>query len=200
MWRKLLGKKKWESDPPVNLAVVRRLEQIRDLYMESAALMEKTKNLTTFLSRYEDARRFVSGFNSIMVQHGQAPIPEMNGDIDRLFISRIGDVVAEEVVSAQKLKTESGRNDRLQRIVDVLERVDRPDEGPVDNAIMKAEDSVFRVMYEGVDWSKEPESADLGVSEDLMMEVLMEAVKKDGRRRGLSEAQIEEAWRKTFGK
>lgn len=200
MWRKLFGKKKSESDPPVNLAVVRRLEQIRDLYMESAALMEKTKNLTTFLSRYEDARRFVSGFNSIMVQHGQAPIPEMNGDIDRLFISRIGDVVAEEVVSAQKLKTESGRNDRLQRIVDVLERVDRPDEGPVDNAIMKAEDSVFRVMYEGVDWSKEPESADLGVSEDLMMEVLMEAVKKDGRRRGLSEAQIEEAWRKTFGK
>lgn len=191
---------KKRKDPPADQATVQRLQRIRDLYMESADIMAKTKNLTTFLSRYDDARRFISGFNSIMVQAGQAPIPEMNDDIDALFVGRVGEVVSEEVAAAQKLKTASGRQDRLQRVMDALERVDRPDEGPVDDAILEAEDKVFRVMSKDVDWSKEPESADLGVSEDLMMEALKEAVKKDGRRRGLSEEQIEEAWRKTFGK
>lgn len=203
MWRKISGHipfLKKRKDAPVDQAVVQRLQRIRDLYMESADIMAKTKSLTTFISRYDDARRFISGFNSLMVQVGQDPIPEMNDDIDGLFISRIGEVVAVEIESAQKLKTSAGRQDRLQRIINTLERVDRPDDGPMDDAIMEAEDQVFRVMSKDVDWSKEPESADLGVSEDFMMEALKEAVKKDGRRRGLSEAQIEEAWRKTFEK
>ena len=55
-----LFRKKGKKAAPVPLATIRRLEQIRDLYMESAGIMEKTKNLTTFLSRYEDARRFIS--------------------------------------------------------------------------------------------------------------------------------------------
>ena len=135
-----------------------------------------------------------------MVQAGQDPIPEMNNDIDGLFIERICKVVADEISTGLNLKTADGRQNRLQRIVDALERVDRPDDGPVDDAIMEAEDQVFRVMSKDVDWSKESESVDLGISEDLMMEALKEAVKKDGRRRGLSEAQIEEVWRKTFGK
>ena len=193
-------KKKTKQATPVPPETIRRLEQIRDLYIESADIMAKTKNLTTFLSRYSDARRFISGFNSIMVQAGQDPVPEMNNDIDGLFIERICKVVADEISTGLNLKTADGRQNRLQRIVDALERVDRPDDGPVDDAIMEAEDQVFRVMSKDVDWSKESESVDLGISEDLMMEALKEAVKKDGRRRGLSEAQIEEVWRKTFGK
>ena len=47
-----LFRKKEKKAAPVPLATIRRLEQIRDLYMESAGIMEKTKNLTTFLSRY----------------------------------------------------------------------------------------------------------------------------------------------------
>lgn len=126
-WNLFGRKAKKEASVPIE--TIRRLEQIRDLYMESAKIMGSTKNLTTFLSRYEDARRFISGFNSIMVQAGQAPIPEMNDDIDALFVGRVSEVVSEEVAAAQKLKTASGRQDRLQRVVDALERVDRPDEG-----------------------------------------------------------------------
>lgn len=195
-----LFRKKAKKAAPVPLATIRRLEQIRDLYMESAGIMEKTKNLTTFLSRYEDARRFISGFNSIMVQAGQAPIPEMNDDIDALFVGRVGEVVSEEVAAAQKLKTASGRQDRLQRVVDALERVDRPDEGPVDDAILEAEDLVFRAIGQAVDWASEPSGSDISVSEDLILKSMKEAAFRDGRRRGLSDSQIEEAWRKTFGK
>ena len=79
-WNLFGRKAKKEASVPIE--TIRRLEQIRDLYMESAKIMGSTKNLTTFLSRYEDARRFISGFNSIMVQAGQAPIPEMNDDIN----------------------------------------------------------------------------------------------------------------------
>jgi hypothetical protein len=195
-----LFRKKAKKAAPVPLATIRRLEQIRDLYMESAGIMEKTKNLTTFLSRYEDARRFISGFNSIMVQAGQAPIPEMNDDIDALFVGRVGEVVSEEVAAAQKLKTASGRQDRLQRVVDALERVDRPDEGPVDDAILEAEDLAFRAIGQAVDWASEPPGSDISVSEDLILKSMKEAAFRDGRRRGLSDSQIEEAWRKTFGK
>lgn len=195
-----LFRKKAKKAAPVPLATIRRLEQIRDLYMESAGIMEKTKNLTTFLSRYEDARRFISGFNSIMVQAGQAPIPEMNDDIDALFVGRVGEVVSEEVAAAQKLKTASGRQDRLQRVVDALERVDRPDEGPVDDAILEAEDLAFRAIGQAVDWASEPPGSDISVSEDLILKSMKEAAFRNGRRRGLSDSQIEEAWRKTFGK
>lgn len=195
-----LFRKKGKKAAPVPLATIRRLEQIRDLYMESAGIMEKTKNLTTFLSRYEDARRFISGFNSIMVQAGQAPIPEMNDDIDAIFVGRVGEVVSEEVAAAQKLKTASGRQDRLQRVVDALERVDRPDEGPVDDAILEAEDLAFRAIGQAVDWASEPSGSDISVSEDLILKYMKEAAFRDGRRRGLSDSQIEEAWRKTFGK
>ena len=195
-----LFRKKAKKAAPVPLATIRRLEQIRDLYMESAGIMEKTKNLTTFLSRYEDARRFISGFNSIMVQAGQAPIPEMNDDIDALFVGRVGEVVSEEVAAAQKLKTASGRQDRLQRVVDALERVDRPDEGPGDDASLDAEDLAFRAIGQAVDWASEPPGSDISVSEDLILKSMKEAAFRDGRRRGLSDSQIEEAWRKTFGK
>ena len=191
-------KKKKES--PVDPVVIQRLQRIRDLYTESADIMAKTKNLTTFLSRYDDARRFISGFNSIMVQVGQAPIPEMNDDIDGLFVDRISGVVDEEISAAQKLKTAAGRQERLQRVMDALERVDRPDDGPVDDAIMEAEDRVFCVMEQGTDWTKEPGEADLGIVEDAVLKAMKGAVTREGRRRGLSEAQIEEAWKKTFGK
>lgn len=195
----LFGRKaKKEASVPIE--TIRRLEQIRDLYMESAKIMGSTKNLTTFLSRYEDARRFISGFNSIMVQAGQAPIPEMNDDIDALFVGRVSEVVSEEVAAAQGLKTVSGRQDRLQRVVDALERVDRPDEGPVDDAILEAEDIAFRAIGKTVDWASEPSDSDISVSEDLILKSLKEAAFKDGRRRGLSDRQIEEAWRKTFRK
>ena len=197
-WNLFGRKAKKEASVPIE--TIRRLEQIRDLYMESAKIMGSTKNLTTFLSRYEDARRFISGFNSIMVQAGQAPIPEMNDDINALFVGRVGEVVSEEVAAAQKLKTASGRQDRLQRIVDALERVDRPDEGPVDDAILEAEDLAFRAIGQAVDWASEPSGSDISVSEDLILKSMKEAAFRDGRRRGLSDGQIEEAWRKTFGK
>lgn len=203
MWRKISGhipflKKK--KDAPVDQAVVQRLQRIRDLYMESADIMAKTKSLTTFISRYDDARRFISGFNSLMVQVGQDPIPEMNDDIDGLFISRIGEVVAIEIQSAQKLKTSAGRQDRLQRIINTLERVDRPDDGPVDDAIMEAENQAFLIVDQSTDWSKESLEDSLGVGEDMILKAMKEAATREGRRRGLSEAQIEEAWKKTFGK
>ncbi len=197
-WNLFGRKAKKEASVPIE--TIRRLEQIRDLYMESAKIMGSTKNLTTFLSRYEDARRFISGFNSIMVQAGQAPIPEMNDDIDALFVGRVSEVVSEEVAAAQGLKTVSGRQDRLQRVVDALERVDRPDEGPVDDAILEAEDIAFRAIGKTVDWASEPSDSDISVSEDLILKSLKEAAFKDGRRRGLSDRQIEEAWRKTFRK
>lgn len=197
-WNLFGRKAKKEASVPIE--TIRRLEQIRDLYMESAKIMGSTKNLTTFLSRYEDARRFISGFNSIMVQAGQAPIPEMNDDIDALFVGRVSEVVSEEVAAAQGLKTVSGRQDRLQRVVDALERVDRPDEGPVDDAILEAEDIAFRAIGKTVDWASEPSDSDISVSEDLVLKSLKEAAFKDGRRRGLSDRQIEEAWRKTFRK
>lgn len=197
-WNLFGRKAKKEASVPIE--TIRRLEQIRDLYMESAKIMGSTKNLTTFLSRYEDARRFISGFNSIMVQAGQAPIPEMNDDIDALFVGRVSEVVSEEVAAAQKLKTASGRQDRLQRVVDALERVDRPDEGPVDDAILEAEDLAFREIGQAVDWASEPSGSDISVSEDLILKSMKEAAFRDGRRRGLSDSQIEEAWRKTFGK
>lgn len=197
-WNLFGRKAKKEASVPTE--TIRRLEQIRDLYMESAKIMGSTKNLTTFLSRYEDARRFISGFNSIMVQAGQAPIPEMNDDIDALFVGRVSEVVREEVAAAQGLKTVSGRQDRLQRVVDALERVDRPDEGPVDDAILEAEDIAFRAIGKTVDWASEPSDSDISVSEDLILKSLKEAAFKDGRRRGLSDRQIEEAWRKTFRK
>lgn len=197
-WNPFGRKAKKEASVPIE--TIRRLEQIRDLYMESAKIMGSTKNLTTFLSRYEDARRFISGFNSIMVQAGQAPIPEMNDDIDALFVGRVSEVVSEEVAAAQGLKTVSGRQDRLQRVVDALERVDRPDEGPVDDAILEAEDIAFRAIGKTVDWASEPSDSDISVSEDLILKSLKEAAFKDGRRRGLSDRQIEEAWRKTFRK
>lgn len=197
-WNLFGRKAKKEASVPIE--TIRRLEQIRDLYMESAKIMGSTKNLTTFLSRYEDARRFISGFNSIMVQAGQAPIPEMNDDIDALFVGRVSEVVSEEVAAAQGLNTVSGRQDRLQRVVDALERVDRPDEGPVDDAILEAEDIAFRAIGKTVDWASEPSDSDISVSEDLILKSLKEAAFKDGRRRGLSDRQIEEAWRKTFRK
>lgn len=197
-WNLFGRKAKKEASVPIE--TIRRLEQIRDLYMESAKIMGSTKNLTTFLSRYEDARRFISGFNSIMVQAGQAPIPEMNDDIDALFVGRVSEVVSEEVAAAQGLKTVSGRQDRLQRVVDALERVDRPDEGPVDDAILEAEDIAFRAIGKTVNWASEPSDSDISVSEDLILKSLKEAAFKDGRRRGLSDRQIEEAWRKTFRK
>lgn len=197
-WNLFGRKAKKEASVPIE--TIRRLEQIRDLYMESAKIMGSTKNLTTFLSRYEDARRFISGFNSIMVQAGQAPIPEMNDDIDALFVGRVSEVVSEEVAAAQGLKTVSGRQDRLQRVVDALERVDRPDEGPVDDAILEAEDIAFRAIGKTVDWASEPSDSDISVSEDLILKSLKEAAFKDGRRCGLSDRQIEEAWRKTFRK
>lgn len=197
-WNLFGRKAKKEASVPIE--TIRRLEQIRDLYMESAKIMGSTNNLTTFLSRYEDARRFISGFNSIMVQAGQAPIPEMNDDIDALFVGRVSEVVSEEVAAAQGLKTVSGRQDRLQRVVDALERVDRPDEGPVDDAILEAEDIAFRAIGKTVDWASEPSDSDISVSEDLILKSLKEAAFKDGRRRGLSDRQIEEAWRKTFRK
>ncbi len=197
-WNLFGRKAKKEASVPIE--TIRRLEQIRDLYMESAKIMGSTKNLTTFLSRYEDARRFISGFNSIMAQAGQAPIPEMNDDIDALFVGRVSEVVSEEVAAAQGLKTVSGRQDRLQRVVDALERVDRPDEGPVDDAILEAEDIAFRAIGKTVDWASEPSDSDISVSEDLVLKSLKEAAFKDGRRRGLSDRQIEEAWRKTFRK
>ena len=197
-WNPFGRKAKKEASVPIE--TIRRLEQIRDLYMESAKIMGSTKNLTTFLSRYEDARRFISGFNSIMVQAGQAPIPEMNDDIDALFVGRVSEVVSEEVAAAQGLKTVSGRQDRLQRVVDALEGGDRPDAGPVDDAILEAEDIAFRAIGKTVDWASEPSDSDISVSEDLILKSLKEAAFKDGRRRGLSDRQIEEAWRKTFRK
>ena len=166
-WNPFGRKAKKEASVPIE--TIRRLEQIRDLYMESAKIMGSTKNLTTFLSRYEDARRFISGFNSIMVQAGQAPIPEMNDDIDALFVGRVSEVVSEEVAAAQGLKTVSGRQDRLQRVVDALERVDRPDEGPVDDAILEAEDIAFRAIGKTVDWASEPSDSDISVSEDQIL-------------------------------
>ena len=79
-----------KNEPAVRPEVIIRLQQIRDLYLESADIMANTRNLTTFLYRYEDARRFISGFNSIMVQEGQVPIPEMNDDIDAGFFRQGG--------------------------------------------------------------------------------------------------------------
>lgn len=81
-----------------------------------------------------------------------------------------------------------------------MERVDRPDEGPVDDAILEAEDIAFRAIGKTVDWASEPSDSDISVSEDLILKSMKEAAFRDGRRRGLSDGQIEEAWRKTFGK
>lgn len=189
-----------KNEPAVRPEVIIRLQQIRDLYLESADIMANTRNLTTFLYRYEDARRFISGFNSIMVQEGQAPIPEMNDDIDALFSNRIREVVTYEIESAQKLKTPSGRQNRLQRIISALESVDRKDGGFIDDVIIDVEDSVFRAMYQGVDWSKEPSDYDLGVDEGMVLQAMKEAAIRDARRRGFDDTQIEAVVKKVFGK
>lgn len=62
------------------------------------------------------------------------------------------------------------------------------------------DDPAFDVRGQAVDWASEPSGSDISVSEDLILKSMKEAAFRDGRRRGLSDNQIEEAWRKTFGK
>lgn len=189
-----------KEEKPVDPVLIQRLQRIRDLYMESAEIMGKTAKLTTFLSRYEDARRFIGDFNGIMVQTGQEQILEMYDDIDALFIDRLGAVVDAEVAAVASLRTKKGKHDRLHRIVEELERFDRPDEGPIDDAIMDAEGKVFDLLEKDVDWSKMPDNADIGIDEDMIMGIVKDAAVKDARKKGFSEAQIGEVMNKVFGK
>lgn len=61
----------------IDQATLQRLGRVRDLYLESCDILGKTKKLSTFLSRYEDARRFIGMFNDQMIAAGQTPILDM---------------------------------------------------------------------------------------------------------------------------
>lgn len=185
----------------VDQATLQRLGRVRDLYLESCDILGKTKKLSTFLSRYEDARRFIGMFNDQMIAAGQTPILEMYDDVDRVFAGRIGEVVAAEVAEAKSLRTDRGRQDRLNRLLQILEGFDRPDDGLVDDAIMSAEGQVFRVLEQGTDPASRPgPSGAVGVSEDDYLNALKAAFRKDGRERGFTDAQIEKALKDVFGK
>lgn len=189
-----------KEEKPVDPVLIQRLQRIRDLYMESAEIMGKTAKLTTFLSRYEDARRFIGDFNGIMVKTGQDQILEMYDDIEALFIGRLGAVVDNEIAGADALRTKTGRGDRLSRLIQELERFDRPDEGAIDDAIMKAEHKLFGLLDGTVDWSKESAEATAGLDEDMFVGMLKEAAVADAKKKGFSDDQIKEVMKKVFAK
>ena len=198
MFWKIGGRKKTKVRP-ISKADLQQFDQLKELFAESCGIMGKTTKLSTFLSRYEDTRRFIGGMNDILKKAGEDQLLDLYDDVDQDFVDRVGAVVEAEIVSASALRTDKGRRDRLTRIVQELEAFDRPDGGLLDDAIMEAEYQVNELLDRGIDWAKEP-PGELGIGEDLMMGALEKAVEKEGRQRGLSKAQIEEAWRDTFGK
>lgn len=193
------GKKKQKA-PAISPADLQRFNRLKDLFAESCEIMGSTKKLSTFLSRYEDLRRFIGEINDILKKTGQEMLLDLYDDVDRDFVDRIGDVVGAEVEAASALRTEKGRKDRLDRIVQELERFDRADGSVIDDAIMEAEDQVYRLIYKDVDWSKMPESGGIGISEDALEGDMKKAVIKEARKSGLTADQAEELWRKTFEK
>ena len=193
------GKKKQKA-PAISPAELQRFNRLKELFAESCEIMGSTKKLSTFLSRYEDLRRFIGEINDILKKTGQEMLLDLYDDVDRDFVDRIGDVVDAEVADASALRTEKGRQDRLNRIVQELERFDRADGSVIDDAIMEAEEKVFRVLGQGVDWSKEPDVDSVGVDEDVLLNGMKKAVIKEARKSGLTADQAEELWRKTFEK
>lgn len=198
----LFFKKKKKADPPaVDSSTLQRLGQIRDLYMESGDILAKTTKLSTFLSRYEDARRFIGQFNDLMIATGQSPIVEMYNDVDQVFVGRLGEVVAAEVAEAESLRTDKGQRDRLERILQILEGFDRPDDGPLDDVIMDAEDKIFRILGQGIDWEGELDAdGSIGISEENFMKILTTEVVKYAKAKGFSDVQIKKILNDVFGK
>lgn len=175
-----------------------RLNNEHRIVQESIGILSTTKNLSTLVERYHVASVAYIRLNDMFLKIGDDSCIGLQEDIDALIVSRLPEVVGEEVSAANRLKTEAGRRGRLNGIIQSLESCDRLDNGSVDEAIQEEESKVFAILDKGVDWDREEDVAEVGFSEDMVLKRLKAAVMKSGIEKGLTKEQISDILKKTF--
>lgn len=124
------------------------------ILLESVDLMDSTKSLGTLVSRFDVAH------HAILRIYSGTGAPEAKDLMDILvegLEKNLPRVIELEVLSASSLKTEKGMTARLNKLIEILETVDREDDDVVDNLILDAQNTIFKKLEEKVDWSKEPD-------------------------------------------
>lgn len=174
-----------------------RLENERRIVQDSIELMSATVNLKTFVGRYSTLRDAAIRLNGLLRRIGDE-VPDLEKDADILFLERVHEVVDVELAQAAELKTDSGRRKRWDAIVNTLERCDREEGSRVEEVIQDEQFRVFRLLEEGVDWSKEPEQAELVLSEKALREGMARAALAIAKERELPEDEAWEIIKKTL--
>lgn len=151
--KKTIAKTVLKKDP----YAVERIRREYDIVIESVGLMEDTNKLSTFVNRYADAVFHAQKFNEMVIAFGEQSSPETIEDIDNLLLSRLPELVEEELKEAMLLKTEKGRQCRVLKIINVLESCDRVEGGCVEEAILEEQFKLFKIYEKNIDWSKEPD-------------------------------------------
>lgn len=181
-------------DPTFRVRLNRNMEILQD----SIALLQNTKSLDTLIGRYADAKSAAYRAEGMFLQLEDDCCSGVQDEIDALFVDRLPEVVAVELGKADALKTDSGKRRRWNGIVNALERCERIDGGAVDDAIQKEQFRVFRLLEEGVDWSKEPEQAEFVLSEKALREKMARVALNIAKEKGLPEDEAWEMIKKTL--
>lgn len=177
-----------------------RLNRNREILMDSIRLLNETRKLETFTGRYSDAKSAAFRLETMFRQIEDDCCSGIQEEIDATFIQRLPVVLDLELANADTLKTLAGKRKRWNGIVQILERCERVEGGDVEEAILEAESKVFRLLDEGVDWVKETEEVEVGISEDSVLEGLKKSVVKSAVEKGLPENEVRDIVKKTFGR
>ena len=177
-----------------------RLNRNMGILKDSLNLMENTKNLSTLIGRYSDAKGSAFRLEGMFLQIEEDCCSGIQEDVDALFAERLPEVLDLELAQADTLKTLAGKRKRWNGIVQALERCDRVDGSVADEAILEAEAKVFLLLEEGEDLTKEPVDVDFGISEERVRNGLKKAALKTAVERGIPEDQAREIIEKTLGK
>lgn len=116
--------------------------------------MGSTKSLGTLLSRFDVARHAILRIYS---STGDSEAKDLMNILLEGLEKNLPRVTELEVLSASSLKTEKGRIARFNKLIEILEMVDREDDDVVDNLISAAQNTIFKKLEEKVDWEKEPD-------------------------------------------
>lgn len=136
------------GQPPISFQNDKRI------LLESVDLMGSTKSLGTLLSRFDVARHAILRIYS---STGDSEAKDLMNILLEGLEKNLPRVTELEVLSASSLKTEKGRIARFNKLIEILEMVDREDDDVVDNLISAAQNTIFKKLEEKVDWEKEPD-------------------------------------------
>ena len=175
-----------------------RMNRYKEIMNDSINLMSNTKNLSTLIGRRADAKSSALQLEEMFLRLENNCCRGIQEEIDALFVERLPIVLTLEIESASKLKTDAGKRKRWNGLIQALEHCDRLDGDTVDIAITEAEEQVFLLLEEGIDFSKDPEVVDFSLSEDYLIQKIKEAARKKGEEIGLSQSDIESLLSDTF--